>query len=167
MMLIWILTAVALLFGFVVAFGAPYVPSLKKEVRNAFTKLYPVSQKDVVADLGSGDGSVLREAARHGAKVYGIELNPLLVLISNLRLRGHGRVRLGNMWAAALPDDVTLVYVFSVTRDGPRLLRTLEREATRLKRPLNVMTFGEGLRGRKPVRTLNGHSLYEINPMQS
>jgi hypothetical protein len=164
MIIIWLFAAVVFVFGFVVAFGAPYLPSLRQEVRTAFTKLYRVTKDDVVVDLGSGDGVVLLEAARHGARGYGYELNPVLVFISKLRVRRMATVELANMWTVKLPDDTTLVYCFSVTRDSRRLGKMLQSEANRLKRMVRVMTFGTGLKDFSPVGQLNAHSLYEIHP---
>lgn len=164
MIAFWLFAGLVLLFGFVVAFGAPYVPSLKKEVRNAFTTLYTVGPKDSVVDLGSGDGKVLAEAARLGARGYGYELNPVLVLISRLRLRRSATIRLTDMWKVELPKSTTLVYVFSVSRDSRKLGRFIQMQATRQNRMIRVMTFGTGLVGFEPVATLNAHSLYEIKP---
>lgn len=167
MILFWLFAAVVLLFGFVAFFGAPYVPSLRKEVRAAFEDLYEIGPKDVVADMGSGDGLVLIEAVSRGAKGYGYELNPLLAMISRLRLRGKATVYNKNMWQAELPADVTLVYAFAVTRDSKRLGRYVQAQADRQGRPISVMTFGTGLKGFEPVRSLKAHSLYEIRPRVS
>ncbi|HEU4716091.1 MAG TPA: hypothetical protein VFS14_04660, partial [Candidatus Saccharimonadales bacterium] len=71
MTIIWILCAVVLLFGFVVFRGAPYVPSHKKDVAIAFEELYEVGKNDVVVDVGSGDGIILRMAAKRGARAVG------------------------------------------------------------------------------------------------
>jgi hypothetical protein len=154
-------------FGFVVAFGAPYVPSLHKEVRHAFKDLYAVSSKDVVVDLGSGDGQVLLEAAKRGATGYGYELNPLLVVISKLRLGKRATISLYDMWQVTLPETTTLVYLFIVTRDSKRMGKYLQRQANERGRMLRVMTFGSGLKGLKPVAILKAHSLYEILPQRN
>ncbi len=163
-----IVAAIVLTFGFVVAFGAPYVPSHRREVRRSFKELYSVGKRDVVVDLGAGDGRVLREASRCGAAAYGVELNPLLVLFARLRLAGGAgaRVTLGDMWRYRLPDDTTLVYAFSVSRDSARLARHLQAEAERLRRPLHVMMYGSTLTGPRPVRTWRGHTLYRLAPLQ-
>lgn len=166
MIALWLFAGLVLLFGFVVAFGAPYVPSLKKEVRNAFTTLYKVGPKDTVVDLGSGDGKVLTEVARLGAKGYGYELNPVLVLISKLRLHKRATIRLTDMWKAELPKSTTLVYVFSVSRDSRKLGRFIQMHATRQNRTIRVMTFGTGLIDFEPVAVLNAHRLYEIAPIK-
>lgn len=163
-MLFWIFASIVFVFGFVVFFGAPYVPSLRKEVRQSFKQLYPLGKHDVLVDLGSGDGIVLAEAARCGAKAYGYELNPLLVGWSRLRLRDKAVISLANMWNVLLPADTTIVYMFIVTRDSRKAVRYLQAEATRLNRPLTVMTFGEGLRGLTEVAAFRGHTLYEVKP---
>lgn len=164
MILFWVFVLVVFAFGFVVLFGAPYVPSLRREVRRAFKELYPLTDKDMLVDLGSGDGVVLLEAARRGAKAYGYELNPLLVLVSRLRVGKRATVVLGNMWKTKLPDDTTIVYIFSVTRDSKKAVRYLKAEATRLNKPLTVMTFGPTLSGLPSAASLRSHTLYEIAP---
>ncbi len=162
-----IIAAVVVLFGFVVAFGAPYVPSLRKEVRSAFTELYPVSEHDVVFDLGSGDGVVLDEASKRGARCSGVELNPVLAVLSKLRLGKRANIRIGDMWHTALQPDVTLVYAFTVSRDTVRLERFMQRQATRLNKELHLMTFGPTIKGIKPVRVRKAHSLYIFKPLQA
>ena len=162
-----IVCTLVLLFGFVVLFGAPYVPSLRREVRQAFDSLYPLSDKDTVVDLGSGDGSVLIEASRHGAECYGVELNPLLVLISRLRLRTRVSITLGNMWLYKLPAKTTLVYVFSVSRDAKKLEAFMQKAANRHNHEITLMTFGPDLGAREPVARQNAHALYVFKPLQA
>ena len=96
----WIVSGLFFLFALFAFTGAPYVPTLRSEAEKVFKKLYRLGHKDLVVDLGSGDGTVLVAAAKCGAKVYGIELNPILVLISRFRLRKfkHARVDLGNIF---------------------------------------------------------------------
>lgn len=56
----------------------PYVPTPNAVVQ-AMLKLANVSNKDVVYDLGSGDGRIPIAAAQIGASAVGIEINPKLV----------------------------------------------------------------------------------------
>jgi hypothetical protein len=166
MILLGIALGVLACFGFVVLFGAPYVPTLSTELRSAFIDLYELKKNDVVVDLGSGDGRVLREATKHGAKGYGYELNPLLVLLSRVRLGRRATIQLRDMWSVTLPADTTLVYVFTVSRDTKRLSRFLQKQADARGQAIHVMTFGPTFAHRQPVASLRGHSLYEIQPMQ-
>ncbi len=161
------LFVVALLFAATVLIGAPYVPSLRKEVQIAFRDLYPVNETDLVVDLGAGDGSVLIEACRCGARCYGVELNPVLGLLAKLRLRSNATIRIANMWQTHLPKDTTLVYVFSVSRDMTKLHEYMQREVQRLQTPVTLMTFGAELTSKEPVKRRKAHAVYEFIPLQA
>ena len=168
--MIWLLIVgvLVVLFGFVVVFGAPYVPSHTSEVRRAFRHLYPVSAHDVIVDFGAGDGRVLREARRRGATAVGYELNPLLVGLARLLSASDNKatIVMANFWQTDLPHSTTLVYMFGVSRDASRLARKLQREANRLERPIVLMTYGPSLGDMKHTKTYRGHHLYEFTPLQ-
>lgn len=168
-MIIAFLVLLILAFGFVVFFGAPYVPSHRKQVQRALTELYALKPVDMLVDAGSGDGVVLRVAARLGAQAIGYELNPLLVVLSRL-LAGAQRslihVRLANFWHVSLPNETTVVYIFSVSRDVPKMTRKMQTEANRLGRPLSLITYGMMIGGREPLRQVGAHYLYTFSPLQ-
>ena len=165
MTIIWIIAGIIVLFGIVVFRGAPYVPSHRKYVRLAFTKLYHLKPDDVLVDLGSGDGTVLRIAASKGATAIGYELNPLLVVISQILARGDKRqqTRIGDMWLVKIPEETTVVYVFGVNRDSKRLTKKLQTHVNTTGEDLWCITYGAGLDG-EPVRKLHAHSLYLLQP---
>ena len=82
MILFWaIVIILCVFFGLVVFRGAPYVPSKKTYINQAFSDLYPLTDKDVLVDVGSGDGVVLRSATKFGALAIGYEINPILVIM--------------------------------------------------------------------------------------
>lgn len=169
MIIIWSIVAlVTVLFLGVVFVGAPYVPSHQGPVRSAFQELRPLSKHDVVADLGSGDGTVLLEALKAGAgTVIGYELNPVLVGISRLRVGSRGIVQLANIWQVQLPSTVSVVYIFGVKRDMQRYEARLQQWVNKHKKPLDVITYGDGLPGLRPQAVQGAHALYRINPLQS
>jgi predicted RNA methylase len=108
-MWLWVVAGIVVLAGFVAFTGAPYVPSKRRDVAKAFDELYPLTSKDVLVDIGSGDGIVLRMASKYGAKAIGYEIHPVLVLVSRLLSRRdkNVRVRLANFWRVPLPDTNT------------------------------------------------------------
>jgi len=166
----WLVSMVVITFGFVVFRGAPYVPSRHSEVEKAFSKdLYPVSEKDVVVDVGSGDGIILRRAARLGARSIGFELNPILVFISRFLSRDNKKIKtvLADFWLTALPDDTTLVYAFTVTRDIDKVAKKLQNESDRLRRPLYFISYGISIRNKTKMRQLGAHYLYRFEPLQT
>lgn len=156
------------LLGFVVFFGAPYVPSKPKELRRAFKQLYPLGSNDVLVDMGSGDGVVLREASRRGARAIGYEINPFLVLVSRLLSRGdkNVEVRRANIWKVRFPNETTVVYIFGESRDIKKMLRLVQSEATRLDRRLVVVSYGFTFPNLEPDKKVGAHFMYTISPLQ-
>ncbi len=167
-MWLWIACTAIVALGFVVFFGAPYVPSRRRDIRLAFHELYPLTKQDVLVDLGSGDGVVLREAARLGARAIGFELNPILLFISRILSSGRERIetRIGNMWRVHLPRETTVVYAFVVSRDIDKLAGLLQQEANRLNKPLKLICYGIHLSGKIPARQVGAHFLYDFIPLQ-
>jgi SAM-dependent methyltransferase len=168
MILFWIVAAVILLFGFVVFRGAPYVPSHRSDVTKAFDDLYKVGKDDVVVDVGSGDGVILRMAAKRGARAVGYELNPALVFLSRFLSRRNKKVsvQLSDFWFAKLPQDTTLVYAFAVERDIKKLSAKMQTEADRLGHPFHVISYGSEITNPAPIRKLGAHHLYVFHPLQ-
>ena len=148
--------------------GAPYVPSVRRELRTLFDELRPVSSRDTLVDIGSGDGVVLLEAASRGARVVGYEINPYLVWISRLRLRmyrQHAQVVMANFWHTPLPDHVTVVYTFGESRDIIKMYERVQAEATRLKRSIDFVSYGFEVPGKPLVRKHRAYFLYRITPL--
>lgn len=168
MLLLWGTGAIILLFGFVVFWGAPYVPSKKSDLKRAFDELYPLKKGDVLVDVGSGDGVVLREAAKRGVRAVGYELNPVLAVLSRWLSRRQPlvNVAVANFWHVQLPGDTTIVYIFSVSRDGTKLAHKMASEATRLGRPLLLVSYGHAVPNQTPIKTVGAHLLYRFDPLQ-
>ncbi|MDB5162229.1 MAG: hypothetical protein JWM52_737 [Candidatus Saccharibacteria bacterium] len=167
MLWIYIAGAIFLFFTFVIFFGAPYVPSHKKDVKKVFEFL-KISKKDLIVDVGSGDGIILRLAAQRGASAVGYELQPILVLISRLASLRYPKVatKLANFWRVELPKKTTLVYAFSVSRDEKKLAAKMQSEASRLNRTVKLLCYSAPLTGLKPDLTFEAYALYSFHPLQ-
>ena len=161
----WIVSGLFFLFALFAFTGAPYVPTLRSEAEKVFKKIYRLGRKDLVVDLGSGDGTVLVAAAKCGAKVYGIELNPILVLISRFRLRKfkHARVDFGNIFNCKFPAETTVVYLFGEDRDIMKFAKKIRDESARLKKPLFVISQGFEIPGLVAQKTERAFFLYKID----
>lgn len=96
--------------------GGPFVPSNTPSLA-AMIRLAHLRPGQTVIDIGSGDGRVLFEAAKHGARAIGIELNPYLVAYTRLRAvlspyRSRIQARWGNLWKTDLSEaDVVFLYL--------------------------------------------------------
>jgi len=167
MLWIYIVGAIVVLIGISAFFGAPYVPSHRKDVKRLFDEFTPLSPEDVVLDIGSGDGLVLREVSQRGAKAVGYEIHPLFVGISKLLSFGDPRVlvRWANAWTAPFPKNVTLIYAFAVGRDGKKLSAKVQSEADTLNRPLTLVCYGNALPGKTPRQTFGAYYLYVFEPL--
>ena len=108
----WILT------GFT---GAPWVPTSRETV-DKMLSIANVKAGEVVYDLGSGDGRVVIAAAKKfQARSVGVELNPLWVFWTRLKvtvlgLRGKTKVVWGNFFSADVSKaDVVTLYLLQST----------------------------------------------------
>lgn len=169
MIVMWIAIVVVLIFGCVVFWGAPYVPSQKRYVSQALKDLYPLGTSDVLVDVGSGDGVVLRLASALGARAVGYELNPILVLISRILSRKDKRVSvvLADFWHASLPQETTVVYSFAVTRDSKKTIKKIQSEVDRIGHPIALLSYGNTLPGLVAEKSLAAYHLYAFYPLQS
>ena len=69
---------------------APFLPS-PQEVIDRMLEMAEVNPRDLVYDLGSGDGRVaITAAGRYGAQVVGFEIDPPLVTHSRRKIRAAG-----------------------------------------------------------------------------
>ena len=147
-----------LVFGFVVAFGAPYLPTLRQRTDDAL-ELLDLQPGQTMLELGCGDGRVLRAAAQRGIRGVGYELNPVLVLIAkvvNVRYRKLVTVRWANYWRVSLPP-CDGIYVFLLDRYMRRLDEKVTKEASK---PVRLVSFAFEIPDRKPARHKNGLFLY-------
>lgn len=132
--------------------GAPFVPSASP-VAAKMVELARIKNRARVYDLGSGDGRILLLAAQRGAHATGLEINPWLVLYTNLRFgfkKHPGTVwaRWRNFWRADY-RDADIVFVYLLPWHMNKLADKLKRE---LKPGALVVTNSFIMPGWKQVR---------------
>lgn len=160
----WILFAIVLIFALTALTGAPYVPSKTTELKRAFRHLYKLGPDDLLVDLGSGDGVVLKAARECGARAFGVEINPLLVLLTKLRFWRDKKVqvRSGNLFRINFPVETTVVYVFGEDRDINKMAAAIAKQAAKLGRDLYVISHAFPIENLKPLKTYRAYFLYKI-----
>ncbi len=106
--------------------GAPYAPTRRSVVRETFKRLN-IGPTDVLADLGAGDGGILRLAAKHGANAFGYELSPIMWLIGWLLSLRQSKIKFyfGNFYKKKLPVETTIVFAFLMPKIMPRIRKYL------------------------------------------
>lgn len=150
-------------FGLVVLVGAPYVPTLRKQVDEAF-ELLDLKPGQTLVELGSGDGRLLRAAAERGVYAIGYELNPILVMYSMWRHVNYRRfitVHWGSYWHKPLPVTDG-IYVFLLQKYMPKLDTKIAQDKQKwdTSKPVKVVSFGFAIPGKKSLKERNGLRLY-------
>ena len=128
--------------------GAPWVPTASETVNMMLTAA-GVKPNEVVYDLGSGDGRIVVAAAKSfHARSVGIELNPLWVLWTRLKvailgLGGRTKVVWGNFFSVDIGEaDVVTIYLLQST--NYRLESKLKKELKPGSRVVShVFTFND------------------------
>lgn len=152
-----------LLFGFVVFFGAPYLPTLSKQ-KLAALELLDLEPGQTLIELGSGDGRVLLAAAEKGLKVIGYELNPILVIYSRLRTwhyRKYVKIVWGNFWWYVWPR-ADGIYVFLLDRYMKKLDKKIIQNYPEQK--VKLVSFAFKIPDKKIQEEKDGVYLYNYLP---
>ena len=155
----WILAALVLLFAFVLLFGAPYLPTLKKQ-SDAALDLLDLKPGQTLLELGCGDGRVLKVAAKQGLNAIGYELNPVLVAISLLntwKYRKQVKIVWGNFWTKEWPK-ADGIFVFLHTR----FMSKLDKKIKKYKhKPLKVISYTYKIPSKNYLKRGQGLYLYK------
>ena len=144
-----------------ILWGAPYAPSDKGKIERMLT-FVQIEEGEQAVDIGSGDGRIVIELARKGAIATGFERNPILVAISNWKIRRVGlkdraHVYRRNFWKEDF-SSFDVVTIFGINYIMPGLEKKLTKElrsGTRLA--VNYFPFPHW----KPKRTEKAVYYYE------
>jgi 16S rRNA A1518/A1519 N6-dimethyltransferase RsmA/KsgA/DIM1 with predicted DNA glycosylase/AP lyase activity len=145
-------------FTFVVAFGAPFLPTLKDRVPEAL-ELTNLKPGQTILELGSGDGRVLIAAARKGINSVGYELNPLLVVYSKLRAikyRKYVKIIWGNYWVKQWPK-ADAIFVFLLQ---PYMQKLDTKIIQNYPEGIKLVSFAFTIPDKKPKKEIKGLYLY-------
>lgn len=132
----------------------PFVPT-PQNVVDAMLRIAGVTDRDVVYDLGCGDGRLVIAAAKLGALGVGIDLDPQRIADSKTqaRLAGvSGRTRFieGDFFHSDL-SEATVVTLFLLTTVNVKLRPKLLKE---LKPGSRIVSYTFGMGDWKPERTV-------------
>jgi hypothetical protein len=147
------------LFSFVIIRGAPYLPTLKPQIKEALD-LLDLQPGQTLLELGSGDGRLLRAAAERGIYSIGYELNPLLVVWTKVRYFRHRkyiRVVWGDFWSKKWPESDGM-YVFLLQKYMKKLDNKIIQYSN--SKEYKLVSFGFEIIDRKPAKTVKGLKLY-------
>jgi SAM-dependent methyltransferase len=146
-------------FGGVLFFGAPYLPTLRQQVKAAL-ELADLKPGDTLLELGCGDGKVVLAAAKQGINVIGYELNPILALVAWSRTRRYSKnvkIICGDFWRTKWPETEA-IFVFLLPKFMARLDDKIKNEA---KLPVKLISFAFSVPERQADDEKAGIYLYK------
>ena len=162
----FVLFGLVLCFGFVLLFGAPYLPTLSKQVDEALDMI-DLAPGQTLLELGCGDGKVMIAAAARGWNVIGYELNPLLAFVAWLRTlkyrgqtharQGTAKVVCGNFWNKKWPP-ADGIFVFLLDKYMSKLDTKITQDVVS---PIKVISFVFKIPAKQPAIEHKGLYLYE------
>lgn len=142
-----------ILLSFVWPPDSPWSPwwRTNSKTANAIIELAKIGPKDIVYELGSGDGQFLLTVAKKtGAKCVGIEIDPLRYWVSKSRVR---LAKLDNKIMVVRSDffkvdisDATVVYMYLVPNALKKLRPKFVKELKRGTKLVSLKYELDGLR---------------------
>ena len=157
-MIFSVLGGLVVLFGFVLLYGAPYLPTQRKQAEIALD-LLDLKKGQTLYELGCGDGRVLKLAAKRGIKSVGYELNPLLVAVAwlhTLRYRRKVKIVWGNFWKAEL-GAADGIFVFLIERFMRKLDKKIKNDG---KEGVKLVSYAFKVPDKKADNNKDGMFLY-------
>jgi len=141
--------------------GAQWIPTPKDVVRKMLS-FADVGPQDTLIDLGSGDGRIILLAAQEfGASAFGIEADPLRVLITRVRIRLKGlEDQVEVIWGNFFKSDfraASVVTIYQSTEINKKLKQQLEEQ---LHPGARVVTYSFIFEGWEPVKVDESTKLY-------
>ncbi len=143
--------------------GGEWVPTPQKTV-DRMLKIAKLKKNEIVYDLGSGDGKIVISAAKLGARAVGIEIDPLRIFMSRIKiaLENVGDlavVRRGDLFKANV-KSADVVTLFLLPKTMEKLESKLRKE---LKKGARIVSYGFSFKKWKPVKTDRKNKIYLYN----
>ncbi len=109
-------------------FGAGFESTRNKPLKTIIKFANP-KPEEKITDLGSGSAKILLALKDSKAKLYGYEINPILVIISKIKTRKYKNIyiRWKNLWKADLKNFNTII-IFQFFHLMPRLEKKILKE---------------------------------------
>ena len=123
---------------------SPWAPWWRTNTKTAkaICKLAKIDNKDIVYDLGCGDGEVLLQAAKRGAKGIGIEIDPSRVFVAKLRVFTNNFsdkiiIKRDNFFNEKY-SDATVIIVYLIPKTLNKLLPRFKKQ---LKKGTRIVSY--------------------------
>ncbi len=136
---------IVFLVTMILASSAPWLPTRRKDMERVL-KLATIAPGEVFYDLGCGDGRLVVEASRAGAKAVGLDISLMSYFMSLVRVaaaRSRAKIAFKNLFRQNL-SDADIVYLFLTPPAMPKIKNKLESE---LKKGARVISYAFAIPG--------------------
>ena len=142
--------------------GPPYLGAKKHLMDDAF-RLADIKPGQIFVDCGSGDGRMLIEAARRGAKATGYDINLFLVWLSRIKVFLSGqRKRIKIHWRSFYNADLSGVDMVLLYCTDGSMIRLAKKMTKEMSSGSKILTVRSPLPGWKEVKKDGEAFLYII-----
>ena len=132
LLLLLVLIYIIILLTYSLALGAPYAAIGEKRLKTMVSLLNLKKGKRLI-DIGAGDGRIVMFVAKKGVTSFGIEINPLLVLIARIKIRKqklkNAHIILADCWQHDF-SNYDYITVWGTTNMMKNLEKKLLKELT-------------------------------------
>ena len=140
-------------------FGGEWVPT-PDFIVDKMLKTSGVKRNDVLYDLGSGDGKIILKAAKSAGKTIGIEIDPLRVLISRIRIKlsnlNNVKVIQDNFYKINV-RNADVVTLFLLPKTMERIENKLRKE---LRKGARIVSYRFVFKNWKPIKIDETNKIY-------
>ena len=142
--------------------GVPCMPTHRRQAKK-MAEIAGLKPGMVTVDLGSGNGRILFNAAKYGARAIGYELNPMLVAWTKLMVRMRGlkgtvEVKMRSIYDADV-KDVDVVFAFLMPKPMEKLEPKLFKE---LKPGALIISYTFSFPNHQPIKKEQGIFVYKV-----
>jgi SAM-dependent methyltransferase len=136
---------IVFLITMILASAAPWLPTRRKDMERVLA-LAKIKPGEIFYDLGCGDGRLITEAGRAGAKAVGFDISLMSYLMTRARImleRSSAEVRFKNFFRQDL-SKADIVYLFLTPPAMPAVEKKLKTE---LKNGTRVISYAFSIPG--------------------
>ena len=134
--------------------GAPYAPTFSAAIKNTLDFIQ-LDSKDVLVDIGAGDGKVLLAAEKRGARAIGFELSPIMAFVIWLRTLGKKKIqiKMQNFYKKKIPAEATVIFAFLMPENMDKVQKYLTKQELSNVRLVAVYAFP--FKKLDPIKTIH------------
>lgn len=142
-------------------FEVPYIATKRNKIPTII-KLSGVKSGDTVIDLGAGDGRILFAFAKAGTKAIGYELNPFLILKTNILIKIKSTKNVSFLKENFWDCDLSIADIIIVYAKRTSMQKFEDFVYKNAKKGTRIVVNTNPFPNKKPIKEENGIFVYKV-----